>query len=187
MYLTGWPLAVILILGGLYFTLRTHFIQLRLFAESLRVVFEKPSKAGAVSSFGALMIYTAPRVGTGNIIGVSTAICLGGAGAVFWMWLTALIGGASAFVGSTLAQIYKRKKADGGSYGGPSCYIETVCKSKSLAIVFALALIFTYGVGYNMLASYNLQSSFAAFSFYKPHYCWIFGAVTAGLFPDKRS
>jgi AGCS family alanine or glycine:cation symporter len=98
------------------------------------------------------------------------------------MWLTALIGGASAFVESTLAQIYKRRKADGGSYGGPSCYIETVCKSKFLAVVFALALIFTYGVGYNMLASYNLQSSFAAFDFYKPYHCWIFGAVTAGLF-----
>lgn len=182
MYLTGWPLAVILILGGLYFTLRTRFIQLRLFAESLRVVLEKPTGEGSVSSFGALMISTASRVGTGNIIGVSTAICIGGAGAVFWMWLTALIGGASAFVESTLAQIYKRRKADGGSYGGPSCYIETVCKSKFLAVVFALALIFTYGVGYNMLASYNLQSSFAAFDFYKPYHCWIFGAVTAGLF-----
>ena len=128
------------------------------------------------------MISTASRVGTGNIIGVSPAICFGGAGAVFWMWLTALIGGASAFVESTLAQIYKRKHSDGSSYGGPSFYIESACRSKILAIVFALALIFTYGVGYNMLASYNLQSSFETFSFYKPNFCWIFGAVTAALF-----
>ena len=128
------------------------------------------------------MISTASRVGTGNIIGVSTAICLGGPGAVFWMWVTAVIGGASAFVESTLAQIYKRKKADGSSYGGPSFYIESACKSKFLAIVFALALIFTYGVGYNMLASYNLQSSFETFQFYRPGICWIFGAVTAALF-----
>jgi len=179
MYLTGWPLALVLILGGLYFTIRTRFIQFRLFRETFRVIFEKPKEAGHISSFGALMVSTASRVGTGNIIGVSTAICLGGPGSVFWMWITALIGGASAFVESTLAQIYKRKRPDGTSYGGPSCYIETACRSKFLAVVFAIALIFTYGVGYNMLASYNLQSSFTCFEFYKPMHSWIFGAVTA--------
>ena len=184
LYLTGWPLAVVLILGGLYFTVRTKFVQLRLFGESVRVVFEKPDQKGAVSSFGALMISTASRVGTGNIIGVSTAICLGGPGAVFWMWLTALIGGASAFVESTLAQIYKKRAADGSCYGGPAFYIQSACRSRFLAVIFALALIFTYGVGYNMLASYNLQSSFAAFDFYKntPNVCWYFGAITALLF-----
>ncbi len=184
LYLTGWPLAVVLILGGLYFTVRTKFVQLRLFGESIRVVFEKPDQKGAVSSFGALMISTASRVGTGNIIGVSTAICLGGPGAVFWMWLTALIGGASAFVESTLAQIYKKRAADGTCYGGPAFYIQSACRSRFLAVIFALALIFTYGVGYNMLASYNLQSSFAAFDFYKntPNVCWYFGAITALLF-----
>ena len=85
MYLTGWPLATLLILGGLYFTVRTGFVQIRMFLESIRVVMEKPKQPGAVSSFGALMISTASRVGTGNIIGVSTAICFGGPGAVFWM------------------------------------------------------------------------------------------------------
>lgn len=182
MYLTGWPLALVLILGGLYFTVRTGFVQLRMLKDAIRVIKEKPTDSNSVSSFGALMISTASRVGTGNIIGVSTAICIGGAGAVFWMWLTALIGGASAFVESTLAQIYKRKNPDGSSYGGPACYIETACRSKFLAVVFALALIFTYGVGYNMLASYNLQSSFERFSFYKPYWCWIFGGITAALF-----
>ena len=182
MYMTGWPLAAVLIAGGLYFTFKTRFVQLRLFAESLRVVLEKPQKKKSISSFGALMISTASRVGTGNIIGVSTAICFGGSGAVFWMWLTALIGGASAFVESTLAQIYKRRNPDGSCYGGPSFYIESVCKSKVLAIIFAAALIFTYGVGYNMLASFNLQSSFEVFSFYRPEYCWIFGAATMALF-----
>ena len=182
LYLTGWPLAVLLILGGLYFTLRTGFVQLRMLVESWHVVLEKPRTPGSVSSFGALMISTASRVGTGNIIGVSTAICLGGPGAVFWMWLTALIGGASAFVESTLAQIYKRRNPDGSSYGGPACYIETVLHSKFLAVIFALALIFTYGVGYNMLASYNLQSSFEKFDFYNQYTSWIFGALTAGLF-----
>lgn len=182
LYLAGWPLATVLILGGVYFTVRTKFIQLRMLFECFRVVLEKPSTSGSVSSFGALMISTASRVGTGNIIGVSTAICLGGAGAVFWMWFTALIGGASAFVESTLAQIYKRRKDDGSSYGGPAFYIESVCRSKVLALIFSCALIFTYGVGYNMLASYNLQSSFIIFDFYKPHHCWFFGLFTSALF-----
>ena len=182
LYLTGWPLAAVLILGGLYFTVRTGFVQLRLLKEAINVILEKPAVQGSVSSFGALMISTASRVGTGNIIGVSTAICLGGSGAVFWMWITSLIGGASAFVESTLAQIYKRRNPDGSSYGGPACYIETACRSKFLAVIFALALIFTYGIGYNMLASYNLQSSFARFSFYKSYWCWIFGGITAALF-----
>lgn len=182
LYLTGWPLAVLLIAGGLYFTFRTGFIQLRMLFESIRVVLEKPTQKGAVSSFGALMVSTASRVGTGNIIGVSTAICFGGPGAVFWMWVTAVIGGASAFVESTLAQIYKRRNPDGTSYGGPSFYIESACKNKPLAVIFALALIFTYGIGYNMLASYNLQSAFADFSFYRPGHCWYFGAATAAAF-----
>ena len=182
MYLTGWPLALVLILGGLYFTIRTKFVQLRLFGESFKVVTEKANIPNGVSPLGALMISTASRVGTGNIIGVSTAICLGGAGAIFWMYVTAIIGSAAAFVESTLAQIYKRRNPDNSSYGGPSFYIESACKSKFLAIVFALALIFTYGVGYNMLASYNLQSSFEIFSFYKKEYCWYFGFATAALF-----
>ncbi len=165
--LTGWPLALLLFLGGIYFTIRTKFLQAGMFGESLRVVTEKPEKEGSISSFGALMISTASRVGTGNIVGVSTAICSGGPGAVFWMWITAILGGASAFVESTLAQIYKKKDPDGGSYGGPAYYIEAALHSRVLAIIFSVALIFTYGVGYNMLASYNLQSSFSGFAFYK--------------------
>ena len=182
--MTNWPLAFLLVIGGLFFTFRMLFVQIRLFPEAWRVVMEKPKTPGRVSSFGALMVSTASRVGTGNIIGVSVAICSGGPGAVFWMWLTAMIGGAAAFVESTLAQIYKRCNPDGSSYGGPSCYIESACKSKFLAVVFALALIFTYGVGYNMLASYNLQSSFEVFSFYKKFdwVCWAFGGTVAVLF-----
>ena len=184
LFLTNWPLAFVLLAGGLYFTIRTFGVQLRLFIESWRVVMEKPKHNGSVSSFGALMVSTASRVGTGNIIGVSVAICAGGPGAVFWMWLTAMIGGAAAFVESTLAQIYKRRNPDGSSYGGPACYIETACKCKFLAVIFTIALIFTYGVGYNMLASYNLQSSFSLFKFYNNYQwtCWAFGGVTALLF-----
>mgnify|MGYP002237859469 CR=1 FL=1 len=89
-------LMVILIAAGLIFSWKTRCVQLRLLPESIRVVMEKPTEAGKVSSFQALMVSTASRVGTGNIIGVSTAICLGGPGAVFWMWLLAIIGGATA-------------------------------------------------------------------------------------------
>ena len=183
LYFTGWPLALVLFCGGVYFTIRTRFPQLRLFGESIHVVMEKPSQEGSISSFGALMISTASRVGTGNIVGVSTAICLGGPGAVFWMWVTAILGGASAFVESTLAQVYKKRDPDGGSYGGPAYYIEDALHSRPLAIVFAIALIFTYGVGYNMLASYNLQSAFAGFSFYdKSTTPAVLGAIISLLF-----
>ena len=181
LYLTNWPLAVVLLSGGIYFSFRTKFVQ-RMLPEAIRITLEKPDQQGAVSSFGALMVSTASRVGSGNIIGVSSAICIGGPGAVFWMWLCAVISGASAFVESTLAQIYKRRNPDGSSYGGPSYYIESVLKNKFLAVIFALALIFTYGVGYNMLASYNLQSSFSGFSFYSANSCWYFGMASAVLF-----
>ena len=137
---------------------------------------------GLVSQLPALMISTASRVGTGNIVGVSTAICLGGYGAVFWMWVTAILGGASAFVESTLAQIYKRKNKDGSSYGGPSYYMETALRQRWLGVVFAIIIILTYAVGYNMLASYNLQSAFAGFSFYGDHSPFLIGLILAVLF-----
>ena len=174
---------LLLVLAGLYFTVRTGLIQVRFFGESIRVIKEKPKTEGGMSSFGALMISTASRVGTGNIIGVSQAICLGGVGAVFWMWLIAVLGGASAFIESTLAQIYKRKNPDGSSYGGPSYYMETALKQRWLGLIFAVFIILTYALGYNALASYNLQSSFAGFSFYNAETTpLIFGVVLAVLF-----
>lgn len=118
-------------------------------------------------------------MGTGNIIGVSTAICLGGFGAVFWMWVLALLGGATAFIESTLAQLYKRRGPDGW-YGGPAYYIETALQSRMLAVLFSVCLILTYGFGFNMLASYNLQSTFVSYGFYDPVWSpWCIGAVLA--------
>ena len=90
---------IILLLGaGIFFTIKTKFVQIRMFIESLRVVAQPGSDKNGLSSFQALMVSTASRVGTGNIAGISTAICLGGSGAVFWMWLTAILGSASAFI-----------------------------------------------------------------------------------------
>ena len=112
------------------------------------------------------MVSTASRVGTGNIVGVANAIAIGGYGAVFWMWVIAIVGGASAFIESTLAQIYKKRGKDGESYGGPSYYIEAALNNRFLGIVFAVALIATYAVGFNMLCSYNLITSLSGYSFY---------------------
>ena len=173
-------LIVILAIGGLYFSFRTRFVQLRLFKESCRLIVEKPAGEQKVSSFQALMVSTASRVGTGNIVGVATAICLGGPGACFWMWLMCIIGASSAFMESTLAQIYKRKGNDGNSYGGPAYYIEQALKKPWLSVLFCVFLIATYAVGFNLLCSYNLQSTFAAYSFYdikKTPY--IIGAILA--------
>ena len=173
-------LIVILLAGGLYFTVRTRCVQFRFLGESIKVVLEKPDKEGSVSSFQALMVSTASRVGTGNIVGVASAICLGGYGAVFWMWVIAIVGGASAYVESTLAQIYKRRHPDGTSYGGPAYYIEAALNSRPLALLFAVSMLLTYAGGFNMLASYNLQSTFSGYSFYDPATSpWIIGGILA--------
>ena len=108
-FMYSYLLIILLLAVGLYFTFRTRFVQLRMLRESIRLVTEKSSDKNSVSAFQALMVSTASRVGTGNIVGVANAIAIGGYGAVFWMWIIALIGGASAFIESTLAQIYKKR------------------------------------------------------------------------------
>ena len=160
---------IVLLLGtGIYFSVRTRFVQFRLFAESIRVVAQPNTEGNGLSSFQALMVSTASRVGTGNIAGISTAICLGGPGAVFWMWLTALLGSASAFIESTLAQIYKHKAEDGSSYGGPAYYIQAALKKHWIGVLFAVTLILTYMGGFNLVASFNIADSFRAYSFFDP-------------------
>lgn len=170
--LSNWMYSYILIIllvgAGIYFTIRTKGIQFRALKEAIRVVMEPKEDEKSISSFQALMISTASRVGTGNIAGISTALCIGGPGAMFWMWLTALLGSASAFIESSLAQIYKRKAADGSSYGGPAYYIQAVLKKRWLGIVFASVLILTYMGGFNMVASFNISDSFRRYDFYQP-------------------
>ena len=180
-YLYTYVLIIVLVAGGIFFTIRSKGAQVRLLGEQIRLVSERPSDKKGVSSFQALMVSTASRVGTGNIIGVATALCLGGFGSVFWMWIIAIIGGASAFIESTLAQIYKKRGAN-GSYGGPAYYIEGALKCRPLAIVFSVLLILTYGVGFNMLGSYNLQSTFSTYGFYDANITpWIIGGIVALL------
>ena len=178
-YLYTYILVILLVAGGLYFSIRTKFVQFRLLGDQFKSLADKPKEKGGVSSFQALMVSTASRVGTGNIMGVAAALCAGGFGAIFWMWIIALIGAASAFVESTLAQIYKKKGKD-GFYGGPSYYIEQGLKIKWLAIIFSVLLIFTYGVGFNMLASNKLQLTFSEYSFYNASFTpWIIGGIIA--------
>ena len=167
-WLYGYILIILLIGAGIFFTVRTRFVQFRCLKEGIKVVMEPKSDEKSISSFQALMVSTASRVGTGNIAGISTALCIGGAGAMFWMWLIALLGSASAFVESTLAQIYKRKAEDGSSYGGPAYYIQTVLKKRWLGILFAVVLIATYMGGFNMVASFNISDSFRRYDFFDP-------------------
>ncbi len=159
-------LIIVMSLAGIYFTVLTKGVQIRLFPESIRLLMEPAEDKKNVSSLQAMLVSTASRVGTGNIVGVSTAICLGGPGACFWMWIMCIIGASSAFIESTLAQIYKRKNDDGESYGGPAYYIERALHAPLLAGIFCVFLIATYAVGFNLLCSYNLQSTFMAYSFY---------------------
>ena len=177
-------LIIIMAAAGLYFTFRTKFVQIRLFKEACTLILEPPKgeKGKTVSSFQALMVSTASRVGTGNIVGVSTAICLGGPGAVFWMWVMCIIGAASAYMESTLAQIFKRVDKEGGFYGGPAYYIELAMHSTVPAAVFSVFLIATYAFGFNLLCSYNLQSTFAIYHWYHPTITpIIIGAILAVL------
>lgn len=178
-WLYGYILIALLIAAGLYFSFRTGFVQFRLLRESIRVISEPKKDRDSISSFQALMVSTASRVGTGNIVGVTGAILAGGPGAVFWMWLIALIGGASAFVESTLAQIYKKKGVD-GSYGGPAYYIKQALNVPALGGAFAIALIATYMGGFNALASFNLTDFVKAY-FPGENTTLIIGAVVAVL------
>ena len=154
---------IILLVGtGLYFTIRTRGVQFRLLKDGIKSMLEKSEESEdgekKVSSFQALMISTASRVGTGNIAGIATAIATGGPGAVFWMWLTALIGGASAFVESTLAQVYKVKDKD-QFRGGPSYYMEKALNARWLGVIFSVLLIICFAYGFNGLQAYNMSSA----------------------------
>lgn len=164
--LSVYLLIPLLILAGIYFSIRTKFVQFRLFKDAFRTLMQKSEK-GKVSSFQSLMISMASRIGVGHIAGITFAIVVGGPGAVFWMWIMAVLGSASAFIESTLAQIYKVKDGKGGFRGGPSYYIQKVLKKKWLAVLFSCLLIAGYAYGFNMLQAYQLSSSL---EYYLPNY-----------------
>lgn len=148
---------------GLFFTIRTKFVQFRLLPEMFRVITEKApirkdGKKG-ISSFQAFTISAASRIGTGNVAGVATAIALGGPGAVFWMWIIALIGAGSSFIESTLAQVYKVR--DGEAFrGGPAYYMQKGLKKRWMGIIFAVAITLCYGFVFNSVQSNTISLAF---------------------------
>lgn len=145
-----------LILCGLYFTVRTGFVQFTMIGDMFRQLVDSSSthsgKNRHISSFQAFAVSMATRVGTGNLAGVATAIAVGGPGAVFWMWLIALIGSATAFVEATLAQLYKRPSSE-SFIGGPAYYISRGLHSKWMAGLFAVLITLTFGLSYNSIQS----------------------------------
>ena len=148
---------VTLLLGcAFWFTIRSRFVQFRMIREMIRLLGDSPKKADGhekhISSFQAFAVSLASRVGTGNLAGVATAITVGGPGAVFWMWLIALLGSSSAFVESTLAQLYKRKGKD-SFVGGPAYYMEKGLKARWMGILFAILISITFGFAFNSVQS----------------------------------
>ena len=149
----------LLLAAGLYFTIRTKFVQVRLFREMFRLIVEKKDSNDGVSPFQAFTISAASRVGTGNVAGVALAIGIGGPGAVFWMWVIAIIGMATAFIESTLAQVYKVK--DGDTFrGGPAYYMQKALGWRKLGIVFAILLTMCFGFIFNAVQSNTISQSF---------------------------
>lgn len=156
-------LIAVLIGLGIWFTVKTRFVQFRLFPEMFRVLFDKRTMSAegkkGTSSFQAFAISAASRVGTGNLAGVASAVAIGGPGAVFWMWVIALLGSATAFVESTLAQVYKVPEKN--QYrGGPAYYIEKGLNNRKLGIVFAITITFTYGLVFNSVQANTISLAF---------------------------
>ena len=161
---------VIMLLGcAVWFTIKTRFVQFRMFKEMVRLLGDSTSKAEGkehhISSFQAFAVSLASRVGTGNLAGVATAITVGGPGAVFWMWLIALLGSSSAFIESTLAQLYKVKGKT--SYiGGPAYYMKKGLKQPWMGVLFAILIIFTFAFAFNTVQSNTICAAFEqAFQF----------------------
>lgn len=158
-YLYSYILLALLVGGGIYFTFRSRFVQLRLLGTAIKEVGEKTTDDKNISSFQVLMVSTASKVGTGNIVGVAGSIAAGGPGAVFWMWIIALLGGATSFVENTLAQIYKIKSGD-ETVGGPSAYLEHGLKKGGIGKLYSILFILTFFYAFNSLAAFNVTSSF---------------------------
>ena len=145
---------------GLYFTLASRFVQFRYFGRMFAVLGSASQRdKGHVSSFQALAVSVAGRVGSGNIAGVAVAITLGGPGAVFWMWVIGLVGMATSFFECSLAQLYKRREPDGSYRGGPAYCLSRGINQHGLAIVYSVLLLVTFGFGFNALQSYVVATS----------------------------
>lgn len=179
-----WKVIPFLLLGaGIYFGIRTLVVQIRMIPDMFRAVTEKPHIKGTkdISAFQAFSISAASRVGTGNIVGVAIALTLGGPGAVFWMWMIAIVGGATAFVESTLAQLWKARDKD-GYVGGPAYYMTRGLRARWLAVIFGIAITITYGFVYNAVQTNSIVDAMnTSFGFDGVAPKAIIGAIIAAI------
>lgn len=166
-------LVYLLVAAGIYFTIRTRFVQLRYFKRMLGQLMNSRAGDGGISSFQAFCVGLASRVGTGNIAGVAIALTVGGPGAIFWMWMVALIGMATALVEATLGQIFKVNAGDGTFRGGPAYYIQRGLGSRPAGMLFAVLLVFTFGFAFNMVQANAIADVLNASHNIEVHYTTI--------------
>ena len=187
-YLWTWIVLPVVVLLGIYFTIRSGVVQFRLIPEMFRTLTDKTPRKDdgrpqSVSAFQAFTISAASRVGVGNIAGVGTAIAVGGPGAVFWMWVMAFVGGASSFIETSLAQLFKVRDREADAFrGGPAYYMERGLKARWLGIWFAIILIICFPFAFSSLQANTIAatvtSSFGSDALWLP---WVVGVVIAVL------
>lgn len=158
-FVYGYILVYVLLAAGIYFSFRSRFMQIRHFRESCHLLFEKNDDSNATTGFQAVMVSLASRVGVGTIAGVATALAAGGSGAVFWMWITAVFGGATALVESTLAQLYKQKTGPSRFRGGPAYYMKKAFHVRWVGLIFSISLLGCYAYGSEALQANLITSS----------------------------
>ena len=190
-FLWSYVLIVLLLLSGLFYTLRTGFAQGRLLGDMVALITGKLSSlrdgekkiAGQVTGFQAFCIAVASHVGTGNLAGVAIAVSIGGPGALFWMWIIALLGAATSMIENTLAQTYKVKDSKGGFRGGPSYYMEKALGQKTLGYIFSVIVILTFAFIFNTVQANTIakafETSFASFGMNSYIAAIILAALTA--------
>ncbi len=187
-------LVILLIPTGIYFTIRTRFLPVRLIPDMIGALTEKKREKSALSSFQSLVVSTATRVGMGNLVGVVAAISAGGAGAVFWMWITALLGSSTAFIEATLAQLHKEEDPlYGGYHGGPAYYIHHLAEQKTgrplkrsvLAVLFALSGLICW-CGISQVISNSVTSAFVSAFHIPPLYTTIALVVISAVIVLRR-
>ena len=183
-----WIVLPVVVLLGLYFTIRSGVVQFRLIPEMFRTLTDKTplnerGEPQSVSAFQAFTISAASRVGVGNIAGVGTAIAVGGPGAVFWMWLMAFVGGASSFIESSLAQLFKVRDTDEQAFrGGPAYYMERGLKARWMGVWFAIILIICFPFAFSSLQANTIAATVTASIGESPQWLpWVIGAVVAVL------
>ena len=181
-FLSGKVLIVLMVGLGGYFTIRSRFVQFRYFLHMFSVFKDSlRSSAGELSSFQALMLSLAGRVGAGNIAGVGIAVTLGGPGAVFWMWVTALVGMSSSLIECSLGQLYKRRDAEGQLRGGPSFYMKYGLGKIWMGKLMAVLLLITFGFAFMGLQAHAVTHSLQDAFGFKVSYSGFAIAVLLGL------